>query len=33
MKRIITVLFGIGFIVFLLAGGVATAYAVGSLAE
>jgi NADH-quinone oxidoreductase subunit H len=33
MKRILTVLFGIGFITFLLAGGVATAYVVGSLAE
>lgn len=33
MKRVLTVLTGIGFILFLLAGGVASAYAVGALAE
>ncbi|MBN1209329.1 MAG: NADH-quinone oxidoreductase subunit H [Myxococcaceae bacterium] len=33
MKRVLTILFAIGFIVFLLAGGVLTAYAVGALAE
>jgi NADH-quinone oxidoreductase subunit H len=33
MKRVLTVLFAIGFIVFLLAGGVLTAYAVGALVE
>ncbi|HYH94993.1 complex I subunit 1 family protein [Hyalangium sp.] len=33
MNRVLTVLFAIGFIVFLLAGGVASAYAVGGLVE
>jgi NADH-quinone oxidoreductase subunit H len=33
MARIFTVLFGIGFILFLIAGGVGSAYAVGGLAE
>src|SRR5687767_7181556 len=33
MKRVLTILFAIGFILFLLAGGVASAYAVGGLVE
>jgi NADH-quinone oxidoreductase subunit H len=33
MKRVLTVLFATGFILFLLAGGVASAYAVGGLVE
>ncbi|MDY7225130.1 complex I subunit 1/NuoH family protein [Hyalangium rubrum] len=33
MKRVLTVLFAIGLIIFLLAGGVLSAYAVGALAE
>jgi NADH-quinone oxidoreductase subunit H len=33
MKRVLTILFAIGFILFLLAGGVLTAYVVGALAE